>query len=289
MTVRILLLWGGTICLLVAVPAMWATSSGATQATVPSASGGDEAQQHHELKSETAGILAPVRERLLVAQETPAETLEAADAPPAEDVGEPSAETGLRVGVVDFDVVREGWPVLAGRQQELRQMELLRSLELKYCQGLLLLTEDEAEEAVSLWRKVQFRTAAEQEKRSLQDLEDKNREREQEFQGLVQKGEALTDTEKERFGFLKAVRNERLNQIEQLRDAYDQELAGMQRQLQADDRIAGSELRKAAQRVAERRGLDLVLTTDAALFGGLDISEEIVQDLQQKVPELPRE
>ena len=152
---------------------------------------------------------------------------------------------------------------------------------------LVYLTEDEADEAVQLWRKGRERAAAESEQKRLDALDQEAKNRATRFQDLVGK-ETLTEDEKREFGFLREIRKGRVEQLQQLEEAYGRDLAAVEQRYQDADRRALDELRKAAQRVGERRGLDYVFTREALLFGGVDITQDVIDDLQANVPALAR-
>ncbi len=158
--------------------------------------------------------------------------------------------------------------------------------EWNYRQTLLCFTEDEMEEAVALWRKGRQRVASDAELKRLDDLDKDAMERATQFQSLGQKQEALTEEEKREYGFLKEIRNARVQQLVQVQQAYERELASLDQQMQDLDRRALDELRKAAERVGETLELDYVFTRESLLFGGTDISQEVIDDLQKNVPTL---
>jgi hypothetical protein len=218
-------------------------------------------------------------QRLLLAQET--------EVTPG--AAELLAGAGLKIGVVDFDVVRGGWGVVdeLQKQRDFVQQEwpLAVQAQYRYRQTLLFLTEDEADEALQLWTKRQKRAATEDELKVLEDLETEAEDRARKFQELANK-EPLTEEEKRQLNLLQGVRKDRLAQLAQFEQAYQREIGNLEQQLEATDRRALIELRKAAQRVGEQLELDLVFTRDALLYGGTDISQDVIGDLEANVPAL---
>jgi Skp family chaperone for outer membrane proteins len=157
--------------------------------------------------------------------------------------------------------------------------------ELDYRQQLVFFTEDEVEEAVKLWAARRERRANEQELKLLSTREQEAGDRARKFQQLVTK-ETLTEEEKRELAFLREIRAGRLEQLQQLERAYEQQMARLRQSYQDADRRAFEELRKAAQRVGERLGMDLVFTSEALLFGGISITQDVIDDLQANVPSL---
>jgi Skp family chaperone for outer membrane proteins len=207
--------------------------------------------------------------------------------PPAPSAKQPPAPVGVgapgvaKVGVVDMSRILDEWQAAQAMQEERRrvsQLPDLRQRELQYRLQLIALTEAEAERAVELSQKGRLTDKLNKE---LTDLEEKARARDSEFLALLSKAER-TPEEQERFALLKETRDNRERQLGELQQKYTDEIRQAAADLDEQNLQAADTVRMAVAEVAQKMGLELVFDYAKVLYGGLDITSEVVERLNKE-------
>ncbi|MFQ6096361.1 MAG: OmpH family outer membrane protein, partial [Armatimonadota bacterium] len=135
-----------------------------------------------------------------------------------------------------------------------------------------------AERVIELWRKERL---TDKQKKELADLQERARQRDQEFAALQSKANR-TEQEQERFVLLKETRDNRQRQLRELERQYALEIQEADKQLNAKDREATMKVREIVAEVAKKLGLELVFEADRVLYGGLDITTQVIERLNQE-------
>lgn len=243
----------------------------------PVGSVGETLGSAREAPESEAGAAAPAKAADAASRD--AETPAPVEPPP---IPGPTGTPGIaKVGIVDWDRIRAEWEAvkaLQERRRRLSQLPALRQRELEYRAQLISLTEVEAERVIELWRKERL---TDKQKKELADLQERARQRDQEFAALQSKANR-TEQEQERFVLLKETRDNRQRQLRELERQYALEIQEADKQLNAKDREATMKVREIVAEVAKKLGLELVFEADRVLYGGLDITTQVIERLNQE-------
>ncbi|MDH7600874.1 MAG: OmpH family outer membrane protein [Armatimonadota bacterium] len=187
-----------------------------------------------------------------------------------------AADNAPKIGVIDVQKVLRDAPRMKQYMQEYEELrqQLGRILDIR--SQNLMLTEDEVKELIELKSKP---SPTEQEKARIAELERIERERDAEFKQL-QSTANLTDAQKTRLKELQELQDKSKATGKALEDDYNSRL---QTKLQELDQQADADIQDAVKKVAEAKGLSLVLVKDAVRFGGIDITDDVISKLERKV------
>lgn len=137
-----------------------------------------------------------------------------------------------------------------------------------------LMTEAELTELVALKKKTP-RTDAENKR--MDELEKIGKTRDEELNTLSQKAEP-TDAERARLRELKDISNKNTAALATLNDDYGQQVDKRRSELQEK---VNADLLAAVAKVATQKGLATVIDKIAVLYGGLDITDDVVKALNE--------
>ncbi len=188
-----------------------------------------------------------------------------------------AAETAPRLGVVDMDRIAVEYRAMQDLNQQFQQFQRSQDEALEARYKTRVLDDDERQEYLDLAD--MGAPTAERDKR-LSELADLSDTRERRLLELRQKEERSPFEEDE---------------YDQLRVLYDmrmQELAAVQADLQQTRRAKQEELTKvvtdsvdgAVKAVAEEQQLSTVVRKEMVLYGGLDITEDVLAKLNAEAP-----
>lgn len=187
-----------------------------------------------------------------------------------------AADNAPKIGVIDIQKVLRDAPRMKQYMEEyenLRQ-QLGRILDIR--SQNLMLDENQVKELIELKTKP---SPTEQDKARIAELEKIERERDAEFKRL-QSATNLTDAQKARLKELQELQDKSKATGKALEDDYNSRL---QAKLQELDQQADADIQDAVKKVAEAKGLSLVLVKDAVRFGGVDITDDVIGKLERKV------
>jgi Skp family chaperone for outer membrane proteins len=187
-----------------------------------------------------------------------------------------AADNAPKIGVIDIQKVLRDAPRMKQYMEEyenLRQ-QLGRILDIR--SQNLMLDEDQVKELIELKTKP---SPTEKDKARIAELEKIERERDAEFKQL-QSATNLTDAQKARLKELQELQDKSKATGKALEDDYNSRL---QTKLQELDQQADADIQDAVKKVAEAKGLSLVLVKDAVRFGGVDITDDVIGKLERKV------
>ncbi len=191
-----------------------------------------------------------------------------------------------KLGLVDIEVVEQDWTAAEGlaEHRAMRERQLqIKEAEIEYRRRYPFLAEQLMEELITL--RFYTQDLKDQQKRRISELEELSDAQAEEYQSLLDKMDRNAE-EKARFSTLDEVRSNRLEdrqrEIEQLvanRDGVQQELLSLRDQLMAKIRVV-------ARDMAPELGLSYVIRTDSVLWGGQDVTDAIVKELNRRYPKL---
>ncbi len=186
------------------------------------------------------------------------------------------ADNVPKIGVIDVQKVLRDAPRMKQYMQEYEELreQLGRILDIR--SQNLMLSEDEVKELIDLKIKP---SPTEQDKARIAELERIERERDAEYKQL-QSATNLTDSQKARLKELQELQDKSKATGKALEDDYNSRL---QTKLQELDQQADADIQEAVKKVAEAKGLSLVLVKDAVRFGGTDITDDVISKLDRKV------
>ncbi|MGQ9454496.1 MAG: OmpH family outer membrane protein [Armatimonadota bacterium] len=187
-----------------------------------------------------------------------------------------AADNTPKIGVIDIQKVLRDAPRMKQYMEEydnLRQ-QLAQILDIR--SQNLMLDEAQIKELIELKTKP---SPTENDKARIAELEKIERERDAEFKQL-QSATNLTDAQKARLKELQDLQEKSKATGKALEDNYNSRL---QNKLQELDQQADTDIQETVKKVAEAKGLSLVLVKDAVRFGGIDITDDVISKLERKV------
>lgn len=188
-----------------------------------------------------------------------------------------AADETAKIGVVDTDKIYKEAPRVKQYTEELnvRKNELAMKLEVR--SKNLMLSEEEIKELVDL--KVKGNTATDQEKNRIKALEDAESKRSEELTTL-QNTTNLNDQQKARVTELMEMQKKSKETGNALTRDYESQLQSKMQEL--SDK-ADADVLDAIKKIAEAKGLTMVMVKAALLYGGTDITDEVIGKLDRKV------
>ncbi|MFQ6131460.1 MAG: POTRA domain-containing protein [Armatimonadota bacterium] len=195
-----------------------------------------------------------------------------------------------KIGVVYWPEVVEKWKATADLRQKIAEVRNERLFwtnhEGPYRLRLRSLTRDEIDEAVRLRYQTRNPTARDEARR--QELEEMARELDAEYARLL----AIPDRspeEKRRFQELSDLRKLRTQEIEQMDKERTEQWDLRQAALEELDTIAFQKIVELLPEIAQEQDLAYVFRARELLYGGKDITADLVDRLNERVPELTNE
>lgn len=205
-----------------------------------------------------------------------------------------------KIGVVTWTKVRQDWKAAAKLQLLLRELAderlVWQRLEKPYRQQVTSLSKDEADEAARL----RFHTPDPSNKdlARLQELEKMALERDTEFVELQGNPDRDADQTR-RYQELQDARRHRRQEIDQMEEELTAQWDAREEDLRYLDELALQTILELVAELAQAQGLAYVFRADITtfggnvqtlvLYGGKDITAELVDELNEKVPELRHE
>jgi len=189
-----------------------------------------------------------------------------------------AAEPAPKIGVVDLDKVHTNAPRIKQYWDEINNLKtgLEKKLEIRSLN--MLLSGNEIEELMNLKTKTAALTDAE--KNRVKELVTAQEARATELQTLEQTKDP-NDTQKARLKELQDARKNSSTAGEAITKDYDTMLKSKVDEL---DKKAEVDLRDVITKVAVAKGLGIVVAKDAVLYGGIDITDDVIGKLDRKAP-----
>jgi Skp family chaperone for outer membrane proteins len=176
------------------------------------------------------------------------------------------------VGVVDVQKAFNEYKVTTASNEEINRMVEGFRRELDIRASHRLLGEDEIKELVRLRSKSPLTDA---DRTRIDELERISKQRDEELNALSNKAE-LTEQERARLKELRDLANRNDANGRTLAEDYSQQIE--QRKAQLSDKIT-ADLKDAIARVAQAKGLATVVDKIAVLYGGVDITDDVIKAL----------
>ncbi|MCE5313749.1 MAG: OmpH family outer membrane protein [Armatimonadota bacterium] len=182
----------------------------------------------------------------------------------------------LKIGIVDVEKVYTNAPRVTQYTEELNKyrQELAQKLDVR-SQNMML---DEAEIQELITLKTKTTRTAEEDAR-IKALEDIERTRDNEYKTL-QATKDLDDQKKARLKELQDMNQKSKDTGNALAKDYDGQL---QTKMQELNGKAEADVREAITKVVGQKGVQIVLAKEAVLYGGTDISDDVIKNLDRKI------
>ncbi len=180
-----------------------------------------------------------------------------------------------RIGVVDLTKVNSDAPRMKQYWEDFNALKASLEAKLEIRQKNMLLSGDEVQQLIDLKSKA---TRTEQENARVKELEGIQDNNSKEMSDLMQTQE-LTDQKKARLKELQDMRKKSEDTGMALTKDYDEQL---KKKLSELDAKAAADLQEAISSVAGAKGITVVVAKDAILFGGEDITPDIIKKLDLK-------
>ncbi|MEJ5297733.1 MAG: OmpH family outer membrane protein [Armatimonadota bacterium] len=176
------------------------------------------------------------------------------------------------VGVVDVQKAFNEYKVTTTSNEEINRMVESFRRELDIRASHRLLTEEEVKQLVQLRSKSPLTDA---DRSRIDELERISKQRDEELNALSNKSD-LTEQERARLKELRDLANRNDANGRTLAEDYSQQVE--QRKSQLSDKIT-ADLKEAIAKVAQAKGLATVVDKIAVLYGGVDITEDVIKTL----------
>ncbi len=194
----------------------------------------------------------------------------------AQEAG-PVTLTSANIGLVDITRIGQEYTSLIEKNKDLENLLASRKSELEIRQSYRFLTEEEMQELLKL---LALKEPTPEQKNRAKELVDLSQKRDAELLALDTK-ENLTPEEKARRSELRQIQTAADQKTEELAAAYTAE---MQQERQKIEGNVVQAVRNAVTQVATEMGLAIVFDKDAILFGGTDITDQVLQKLNAATP-----
>lgn len=187
-----------------------------------------------------------------------------------------AADNSTKIAVVDLQKVYKDAPRVKQYMEELDafRAELGQKLEIR--SQNMMLNEDEIKELIDLKIKT---TPTDKEKARITELEGMERSRDAELKQL-QSTKDLTDQQKARQTELQNLQNSSKTTGESLEKDYN---SNLQNKVQELDDKAKADMQDAINKVAEAKGYSLIFDKSAVMYGGTDITDQVIAKLDRKI------
>jgi len=188
-----------------------------------------------------------------------------------------AADEAPKIGVIDTDKIYKEAPRVKQYTEELNTSKNELAMKLDVRSRNLMLSEEEIKELVDL--KVKGAAATDQDKAKIKALEEQERTRDEEFKKL-QSTTDLNDQQKARMKELQDMQQKSKETGNALTKDYE---ARLQTKMQELSDKADADVLDAIKKVAEAKGLNQVFVKAALLYGGTDITDDVIGKLDRKV------
>ena len=184
----------------------------------------------------------------------------------------------MRVGKIDMERIYAEYELFQKMSEEYRTLvvKLLKRIEM-WKQRYPLLLQEEWSELNNLLEKTQL---TEVERAKLDGLQKLNGDRDRELAELELLLERTTDQDR-RYKELVQIRTQVQQGIQELTTRYQRELEERDAELTAQLRV---KIDKAVEEIAAAQTLTVVVRADLVLFGGIDITAQVLQKLNAPEP-----
>jgi len=186
---------------------------------------------------------------------------------------------GTTFATVDVQRVTREYKAMQVAQTELAARQAKANARIQRWLNMPYLSEDELKQLDDIEAKDPASRTAEETAKA-KELSDKGMRLTAEIAALMQKSDKdLTDADKQRLRDAEAARSRIQQRVEQIRDQEDTNLRdfGMSNQ----DRLTQA-FRASVKRVAEKRGVAIVFDAQVAIYAGIDVTDEVIKDLNSK-------
>jgi len=187
-----------------------------------------------------------------------------------------AADNSTKVAVVDLQKVYKDAPRVKQYMEELDAFKGQLSQKLEIRSQNMMLDENEIKELIDLKLKA---TATDKDKARIKELEDSERARDAEFK-QIQATKDLTDAQKARQAELQKLQSNSKTTGESLEKDYTANLDSKVQELDAKAKV---DMQEAINKVADAKGLSLILDKSAVMFGGNDITDLVIAKLDRKI------
>lgn len=181
-------------------------------------------------------------------------------------------EQESRLGVVDMTKVLDGYKEFKDSDEEYKRFLADRQQQLQERNTVRLLREDEMKEYQNLKA---VAAPTEEQKRRLEQLRAVAETRENELNSLSRLP-TPNDDEKKRLSELKASADQSSTEIEQLQKRLSDEINARNKEL--SDKL-NRKIESALAAVAREKRVDFILAKDAVLYGGRDLTNDVLTKL----------
>ena len=190
-------------------------------------------------------------------------------------IGFPTAMAAqeAKIGIVDTARVYKDAPRIKKYTEDLNKFRQSLGAKLDIRSQNRMLDENEVKELVDLKLK---ETPTDKDKARVKELEDAERARDAELKALQETKEP-DDAKKARLKQLQDMQQSSNTKGNELAKDYDDQLASKMQELTSN---AEKEMRDVIKSVAEAKALTLVVAKEAVLFGGIDISDDIIAKME---------
>ena len=178
-----------------------------------------------------------------------------------------------KIGVVDTARVFKDAPRIKKYNDEYIKFRQSLGAKLDIRSQNRMLDENEVKELVDLKLN---ENATDKDKTRIKELEDAERARDAELKALQETKEP-DEAKKARLKQLQDMQQISNTKGNELAKSYDEQLATRMQELNNNAEV---EMRDAIKKVAEAKALTLVVAKEAVLFGGIDISDDIIAKLE---------
>jgi outer membrane protein len=182
----------------------------------------------------------------------------------------------LPIGVVDMRRVLREYQTYVRENEEFKRFVARKREELRARVSVRLLSQEERDEYLRLFQKGPQATP--EERQRMRALEEKNTQLERRIEELSQKPD-LSEEEKQELERLRKLELEAQARLEQLRREYERQLNERDTEI---SRKLEQNIRNTISFIAGRKGLSMVLDYSAVLFGGVDITNEVLAELNKE-------
>ncbi|MFQ3549273.1 MAG: OmpH family outer membrane protein [Armatimonadota bacterium] len=176
------------------------------------------------------------------------------------------------IGVVDEDLIYSEAPKIKQYMSELDKMKEEFKTKLDIRSQTLMLNETEINEIIDLKMKAQ---PTAQEKARIAELEAEGKKRDEELRTLIEIKDP-NDQQRARLKELQDIQTKAKNTGQAVAEDYDKQWQAKVKEL---DQKALADIDAAVKEVAQAKGLSVVLAKAAVYYGGVDITQDVIQKL----------
>lgn len=187
-----------------------------------------------------------------------------------------AADSTPKIGVVDLDKLYKDAPRVKQYTDQLNVFKDSLAAKLDIRGQNLMLDENEIKELIDLKAK---QAPTEKDTARIKELTDAERARDDQFKLLSGKS-PLDDTEKGKLKQFQDMQQKSKDTGTALAKDYDNQLSSKMQELNGQ---AEKDVQDAINKVAEAKGLTMVVAKAAVLLGGIDITDDVISKLDRKM------